>query len=71
MTKKVMKLVDKTTGLMECKVCGDYHAAMVKPDSNGAFYRSAWQCRHKCQLPEKGELRAWNGWSESYIVSNA
>lgn len=50
MTKKVMKLLDDRTGLMECRVCGARHAANIRPLSNGKFYRGAWQCQNGCKL---------------------
>lgn len=50
MSKKVMKLVDSTTGQMECKVCGAVHCALVKPESNGNYLRGSWQCQHGCKL---------------------
>lgn len=53
-TPKVMKLVDKHTGHMECRVCGSMHAARTKPGT-GNFYRGAWQCHNGCKLPEKVE----------------
>ena len=48
MSKKVMKLLDPSTGLMECKVCGHVHLANTK--SGGGYYRGAWQCVHGCRL---------------------
>lgn len=50
MSKKVMKLVNEYTGEMECKVCGSHHLANIKPQSNGHFYRGAWQCVQGCKL---------------------
>ncbi|MCJ7444717.1 MAG: hypothetical protein MUO26_09350 [Methanotrichaceae archaeon] len=50
MTKKVMKLLDASTGLMECKVCGAQHSANIKPDSGGNYYRGSWQCQYGCKL---------------------
>jgi hypothetical protein len=50
---KVMKLLDKNTGLMECKVCGVRHTANIKPDSNGKYYRGSWQWQNGCKLPKK------------------
>lgn len=44
MAKGTMKLLDPSTGLMECTVCGHRHVANVKPDSGGKFYRGSWQC---------------------------
>lgn len=58
MSKKVMKLICRHTGLMQCRVCGHEHYANVRPCSNGNFYRGSWQCVNKCQLEElttKGE----------------
>lgn len=49
-TPKVMRLIDPSTGLMECKVCGSNHTANIKPNSNGNFYRGAWQCINGCRL---------------------
>ena len=42
-----MKLTNPETGLMECPECDYTHQAQVKPNSNGKFYRGAWQCQ-KC-----------------------
>ena len=46
-TAKVMKL-DKTTGVMECKVCGQ----RVKPrlQEGGKLPRGAWHCPSGCKL---------------------
>jgi hypothetical protein len=33
--EKVMKLVDESTGLMECLVCGAKHNAVMKPGPDG------------------------------------
>jgi phage/plasmid primase-like uncharacterized protein len=51
MTKKVMRLTDSSTGMMECKVCGAVHRANLKGD--GKYYRGSWQCSQGCKLPEK------------------
>ncbi|RJE46813.1 hypothetical protein A7K50_12370 [Dehalobacter sp. MCB1] len=50
MTKKVMKLIDPYTGLMECKVCGQRHLSSIKP--GGGYYRGSWQCTNGCRLEE-------------------
>ena len=44
MKKKVMKLVDPSTGEMVCKVCGAIHWAILK--SGGKYFRGAWQCQN-------------------------
>jgi ribosomal protein L32 len=47
-TKKVMKLIDSYTGLMECRVCGYRHLANRV---QGGFYaRGSWQCTNGCRL---------------------
>jgi hypothetical protein len=49
MTKKVMRLVDRHTGLMECRVCGSRHVAMLR--TGGKYRRGNWQCRNGCKSP--------------------
>ena len=51
MVRKAMKLLDPSTGLMQCRVCGSVHWAMVRP--GGHFYRGSWQCINGCKLPEE------------------
>ena len=46
MTKKVMKLLDARTGLMECKKCKARHNANIR--SGGKFFRGSWQCGNGC-----------------------
>jgi hypothetical protein len=53
-TKRVMKLVDPTTGKMECKVCGSEHYAHRKPGGHGQFYRGSWQCFKGCKIDKDG-----------------
>jgi hypothetical protein len=50
MTKKVMKVLDQYTGLMECKICGFQHYANIRPDSGGRYYRGSWQCSNGCRF---------------------
>jgi hypothetical protein len=50
MTHKTMKLVDESTGLMECLVCGAKHNAVMKPGPDGKFYPENWECVNKCRL---------------------
>lgn len=57
MSKKVMKLIDPNTGLMECKVCGKRHYASLqsghdRKDGVTRYYRGSWQCINKCKLSE-------------------
>ena len=55
MSRKVMKLIDPHTGLMECKVCGSVHIANLR--SGGHYLRGSWQCRNGCKLPEQTHER--------------
>ena len=52
MTKKekVMKVVDESTGLMECLVCGAKHNAVMKPGSDGKYLPENWECVNMCKL---------------------
>ena len=52
MTKKVMNLLDPETGLMECKICGSRHWAMIPPGRNGKYSRKSWQCVNGCKFEE-------------------
>ena len=43
-----MKLLDASTGLMECTVCGARPVANLKRTARGTFYeRGAWQCLNR------------------------
>ncbi len=56
MSKKVMRLVDPSSGKMECKVCGSVHWANLR--SGGHFYRGSWQCSQGCKLQEPDKRSA-------------
>ena len=57
MTKKehVMKVVDESSGLMECLVCGAKHNAVMKPDADGKYLPENWECVNKCRLIQHDE----------------
>lgn len=46
--KKVMKLLDERTGLMECIVCSARHIANKK--SKDKFHYGSWQCKNGCKF---------------------
>jgi hypothetical protein len=50
MTKKMGKLLDGRTGLMECKICGQRWLANIRPNSGGRYYRGSWQCPNGCKF---------------------
>jgi hypothetical protein len=48
MRKKVMKLLNPDSGLMECRVCGSRHWANLQ---RGDFYhKDSWTCQYGCRL---------------------
>jgi hypothetical protein len=51
MTKKVMKLINRSESIMECRVCGSVHMAKLR--AGGYFVRGSWQCQHGCKVPPK------------------
>jgi hypothetical protein len=48
--EKVMKMVDESTGLMECLVCGAKHNAVMKPGADGKYLPENWECVNRCKL---------------------
>jgi hypothetical protein len=48
MSKNVMRLLDRSLGLMECKVCGRRHFAGLIDGSH--YVRDAWLCQNGCEL---------------------
>jgi hypothetical protein len=48
--EKVMKVVDESTGLMECLVCGAKHNAVMKPGADGKYLPENWECVNRCKL---------------------
>ena len=53
MAKKVMKLIDASTGLMECKICEARHYANI--GSGGKYLRGSWQCPNGCVFEDSEE----------------
>lgn len=51
MSKKVMKVIEPHTGLMQCQVCGHHHYANLR--DRGHYKRGSFQCRRGCELSEK------------------
>jgi hypothetical protein len=63
MTKKehVMKLVNESTGLMECLVCGAKHNAVMKPGADGKYLPENWECVNRCRLIHHDEKPSKKG----------
>jgi hypothetical protein len=49
-TPKVMKLIDPSSGLMECRVCGKMHFADLR--HGGYYVRGSWQCINGCKMED-------------------
>ena len=49
MTTKAMQLLDRSTRLMVCRVCGSHHIANLHTGS--FFKRGSWQCVDGCRPP--------------------
>lgn len=54
--KKVMKIVDENSSLMECKICGSRHMGQIKPESNGKLYYKNWRCQNGCEFMSDGTV---------------
>lgn len=46
-TPRMMKLIDKQTGEMQCRACGAKHFASIR--EGGRYYRGSWQCQNGCK----------------------
>ena len=53
MARGTMKVIDASTGLMECTVCGNRHVANLA--TGGRYQRGAWQCINKESHPAPEE----------------
>ena len=63
MSKKMMKVIDPSSGLMECKVCGSRHYSDLRPNSvGGGYYRGSWQCQYR-------EDEAHEAWRDGHVSS--
>ena len=51
--KGPMKLIEASSGLMECRVCGSNHYANMK--SGGGYHRGSFQCSNE-QCPSNVKL---------------
>lgn len=54
-----MKLIDASSGLMECRICGSRHYANIQSGAERAdgvpnYFRGSWQCGNEhCPSNEK------------------
>ncbi len=49
---KVMKLHNESSGLMECRACGQLHLPSIKPKPGSKYYPENWQCVHGCTMED-------------------
>jgi hypothetical protein len=67
--KGPMKLIDASSGLMECRVCASRHVASLqsgyqRADGVTRFYRGSWQCSNEyCPSNEK----AWDERKQRFV----
>lgn len=68
MSKKVMKLIDPSSGLMECRICGSTHYAMVqsgceRADGVTRYYRGQLAVFSRSMSGQdyhgRGSIRQW------------
>jgi hypothetical protein len=56
MSKEMMKLLNPSTGEMECRVCGRRYHANLR--SSGRYFRGSWQCPAGCRLEDLPRVTA-------------
>jgi hypothetical protein len=67
--KGPMKLIDASSGLMECRVCGSCHHASLQPgcqraDGIANYYKGSWQCSNEyCPSNQK----EWDAGKQRYV----
>jgi len=67
-----MKVIEGSSGLMECRVCGNCHygnlqSGYLRADGITRLYRGSYQCsREACPSNQK----QWDGSKKRYVKSN-
>ena len=57
-TKRVMRIIDRDTCLMECIVCGERHWPTI--NEGGRFKRGSWHCPNGCIFDREKQLKEWD-----------
>lgn len=70
--KGPMKLLDASTGLMECRVCGSQHWASLqsgyeRADGVNRYFRGSWQCSNE-QCPSN--RKEWDEGKKRFVKPN-
>ena len=73
MARKIMKLVDSTTGLMVCKVCGAKHYAQIQSGADRAngitsYFRGSWQCQNGCNIDKYKQIKTICKINTAFVV---
>jgi hypothetical protein len=55
MAKKDMILIDPSTGLMKCRICGNQQYASRYP--GGHFKRGSWQCQNSINHGNEAKIQ--------------
>jgi len=67
-----MKLIDESSGLMQCQVCGSRHIASIqsgylRADGVTRYYRGSYQCSNEqCSSNQK----EWDESKQRYVKPN-
>ena len=67
-----MKLINESSGLMECRICGSRHFAnlqsgYLRADGVTRYYRGSWQCSNE-HCPSN--QREWDGQRQRFVKPN-
>lgn len=67
-----MKVIDASSGLMECRVCGSCHHASLqsgydRADGKANFFRGSWQCSNE-HCPSN--QREWDKATQRYVKTD-
>lgn len=70
--KGPMKLIDASSGLMECQLCGSSHIASIqsgleRADGITRYHRGSYQCSNE-QCPSN--QKEWDGSKQRYVKPN-
>lgn len=52
MRRRLMMIIDRKTGEMECKVCGNRQFPIIAPQYNRYFFQKSFPCFNKCTLED-------------------
>jgi hypothetical protein len=67
-----MKLINESSGLMECRICGSHHLANLqsgldRADGVTRYHRGSWQCSNE-QCPSNP--KEWDACKQRFVKSD-